>query len=339
MAPAHIVPGMRSIDIHAHLTPQCFWRATAHGGDWHTLQREQDARGREYVVVGRARQALPPRARWTPEERLADMDSLGVDVHVLSPYSGFYNYHLDTSVALATATDSNNEIHEMVVQWPDRRLRGDAPTYLVLPEDPALVAVHRKAHHGFLPLSRRRPKVTDGEHLLEVRIRRRGAIDVPATLDKLRGLPVVGRLHDFVGQDLLLSEQEFPHAVVTKVWRTGERRRSSDKITGGTLADALATDAFRPRALFDRFRIDVLATTNSPLDPLEHHEALGGYAWQGRIIPTFRPDPVIDPDFDGFLANLASLGKAESHGCIRLSPDDMRKLWPLAPVGTRVYIT
>ena len=46
------------------------------------------------AVVGRARQALPPRARWTPEERLADMDSLGVDVHVLSPYSGFYNYQL-----------------------------------------------------------------------------------------------------------------------------------------------------------------------------------------------------------------------------------------------------
>jgi aminocarboxymuconate-semialdehyde decarboxylase len=111
---------MRSIDIHAHLTPQCFWRATANGGDWHTLRREQDARGREYAVVGRARQALPPRARWTPAERLADMDSLGVDVHVLSPYSGFYNYHLDTPVARATATDSNNEIHEMVTQWPDR---------------------------------------------------------------------------------------------------------------------------------------------------------------------------------------------------------------------------
>ncbi len=44
------------------------------------------------------------------------------------------------------------------------------------------------------------PGSTDGEHLLEVRIRRRGAIDVPATLDKLRGLPVVGRLHDFVGE-------------------------------------------------------------------------------------------------------------------------------------------
>ncbi len=111
---------MRSIDIHAHLTPQCFWRATSNGGDWHTLRREQDAQGREFAVVGRRRQQLPPRARWSPEERLADMDSLGVDVHVVSPYSGFYNYHLDTRVAVATAQDSNNEIRDMVTQWPAR---------------------------------------------------------------------------------------------------------------------------------------------------------------------------------------------------------------------------
>jgi hypothetical protein len=116
MAPSHMVPGMRSMGLHAHLAPQCFWRATANGCDWHTRRQEQDTRGREYAVVGSARQALPPRARWTPEERLADMDALGVDVHVLSPYSGFYNYQLDTKVARATATDSNNEIHEMVAQ-------------------------------------------------------------------------------------------------------------------------------------------------------------------------------------------------------------------------------
>src|SRR5438128_6949568 len=89
---------MRAIDVHAHLTPQCFWRATDNGGDWHTLRRERDAQGTEFALVGSQRQALPPRARWTPEERLADMDSLGVDVHVVSPYVGFYNYHLDTPV-------------------------------------------------------------------------------------------------------------------------------------------------------------------------------------------------------------------------------------------------
>jgi aminocarboxymuconate-semialdehyde decarboxylase len=111
---------MRSIDIHAHLTPQCFWRATENGGDWHTIRREKDAQGGDVAVVGGRRQSLPPRARWTPEERLADMDSLGVDVHVVSPYVGFYNYQLDASVAAATARATNDEISEMVRARPQR---------------------------------------------------------------------------------------------------------------------------------------------------------------------------------------------------------------------------
>ena len=111
---------MRSIDIHAHLTPQSFWRATENGGAWHTLRREQDARGQEIALVGGGRQALPPRARWTPEERLADMDSLGVDVHVVSPYVGFYNYQLDVDVATATARETNDEIASMTRAWPKR---------------------------------------------------------------------------------------------------------------------------------------------------------------------------------------------------------------------------
>jgi aminocarboxymuconate-semialdehyde decarboxylase len=111
---------MRSIDIHAHVTPQCFWRATESGGDWHTLRRERDARGSEVAVVGDRRQPLPPRARWTPEERIADMDSLGVDVHVVSPYVGFYNYQLDAAVAVATSRATNDEIAGMVKSWPQR---------------------------------------------------------------------------------------------------------------------------------------------------------------------------------------------------------------------------
>jgi aminocarboxymuconate-semialdehyde decarboxylase len=111
---------MRSIDVHAHLTPQCFWRATENGGDWHTLKRETDARGMEYALVGGRRQALPPRAKWTPEERLADMDSLGVDVHVVSPYVGFYNYHLPVEVARATSAETNDEIAGMIQARPER---------------------------------------------------------------------------------------------------------------------------------------------------------------------------------------------------------------------------
>ena len=88
---------MRVIDIHAHLTPQCFWKATENGGDWHGITRELDAKGHHTAVVAGRPGGLPPRARWDPEERIAEMESLGVDVHVVSPYSGFYNYHLDSS--------------------------------------------------------------------------------------------------------------------------------------------------------------------------------------------------------------------------------------------------
>jgi aminocarboxymuconate-semialdehyde decarboxylase len=111
---------MRSIDVHAHLTPQCFWQATEKGGDWHTLRRENDERGQEVAIVGGRRQILPPRAKWTPEERLADMDSLGVDVHVVSPYVGFYNYELDIKHAAATSRAINDEIAEMARTWPER---------------------------------------------------------------------------------------------------------------------------------------------------------------------------------------------------------------------------
>lgn len=79
------------------------------------------------------------------------------------------------------------------------------------------------------------------------------------------------------------------------------------------IADALADDAFRPRALFERFGIEVLATTESPLDDLAHHDRLAADGWGGRVVTTFRPDPVVDPDTVGFTANVARLG--EITGC------------------------
>jgi hypothetical protein len=83
----------------------------------------------------------------------------------------------------------------------------------------------------------------DGHRLLEVKVRRRRAIDVPATLDNLDGLPVVGRMHDFVGLDLLLPEPDLAKAVVTKIWRQGPGTRPVvDKLSGETLFDALADE-------------------------------------------------------------------------------------------------
>jgi glucuronate isomerase len=75
----------------------------------------------------------------------------------------------------------------------------------------------------------------------------------------------------------------------------------------------LRTDAFRPRALFERFRIEVIATTESPLDPLSHHEAIRRSGWGGRVITAYRPDPVVDPEYEGFAANLRRFG--EITGC------------------------
>jgi glucuronate isomerase len=71
----------------------------------------------------------------------------------------------------------------------------------------------------------------------------------------------------------------------------------------------LATADFLPRALFDRFGIEVLATTDSPLDSLADHAAIRSSGLKGRIVPTFRPDAVVDPAFDGFAAGVVALGK------------------------------
>jgi glucuronate isomerase len=71
----------------------------------------------------------------------------------------------------------------------------------------------------------------------------------------------------------------------------------------------LATPAFRPRALFERFNIEVIATTESPLDPLVHHRRIRESGWNGRVITAYRPDPVVDPEFEGFVDNVAKLGE------------------------------
>lgn len=83
------------------------------------------------------------------------------------------------------------------------------------------------------------------------------------------------------------------------------------------IAAALAIPAFRPRALFKRFGIEVIATTESPLDQLTHHQKIRASGWEGRVITAYRPDPVIDPQFDGFTDNLKRFG--DIAGCDTLS--------------------
>jgi len=74
-----------------------------------------------------------------------------------------------------------------------------------------------------------------------------------------------------------------------------------------TVEARLATPEFLPRALYERFNLEVLATTDSALDTLADHAAIRHSEWNGRIVPTFRPDAVVDPEFPGFAENLRKL--------------------------------
>jgi glucuronate isomerase len=76
-----------------------------------------------------------------------------------------------------------------------------------------------------------------------------------------------------------------------------------------TISAKLATAEYRPRALYERFNIEVLATTDPPLDPLTHHQAIRDSGWPARIIPAFRPDSVVDPDFPNFCSLIGQLGQ------------------------------
>ncbi|MCD2195598.1 glucuronate isomerase [Actinomycetospora endophytica] len=77
------------------------------------------------------------------------------------------------------------------------------------------------------------------------------------------------------------------------------------------LTARLARADMHPRALFHRFRIDALATTDDPADDLRHHRALAADpSWTGRVVPTFRPDRYLDATSPGWPAALDRLGEA-----------------------------
>jgi glucuronate isomerase len=74
------------------------------------------------------------------------------------------------------------------------------------------------------------------------------------------------------------------------------------------IAECLATPEFRPRALFERFKLEVIATTDSATDTLGWHKVIRESGWSGRVIPTYRPDGVVDPDRPTFHKDLDTLG-------------------------------
>jgi glucuronate isomerase len=80
--------------------------------------------------------------------------------------------------------------------------------------------------------------------------------------------------------------------------------RSYDRI-----AERLAEPDYRPRALFERFNIEAIATTEGALDDLSWHKMIRESGWTGRVLTAYRPDTVVDPDFESFSDNLDRLGE------------------------------
>ncbi|MFQ5596401.1 MAG: glucuronate isomerase [Anaerolineae bacterium] len=103
----------------------------------------------------------------------------------------------------------------------------------------------------------------------------------------------------------------------TGIWLTHELHSVfgiQEKLTGETAQDIydqiaarLASPAFRPRKLFEQFNIEVLCTTDTATDPLDHHRAIHESGWGGRVLPTFRPDAVVNIETPGWRENIQAL--------------------------------
>jgi glucuronate isomerase len=109
----------------------------------------------------------------------------------------------------------------------------------------------------------------------------------------------------------------------TGIWLTDELERVfgiSEKLNGASaqaiydhIENMLATPELRPRALYERFNVEVLCTTDAATDTLWHHQAIKD-TWNARILPTFRPDSVINlhaPNWRQNIDRLSELAKVE----------------------------
>ena len=80
------------------------------------------------------------------------------------------------------------------------------------------------------------------------------------------------------------------------------------------IADCLQRPDYLPRAMFERFNLEVIATTDAAIDELKWHKLIQASGWTGgRVVPTYRPDTIVDPDKATFHADLDRLG--ELTGC------------------------
>ncbi|MGE3222518.1 MAG: glucuronate isomerase [Parvibaculaceae bacterium] len=70
------------------------------------------------------------------------------------------------------------------------------------------------------------------------------------------------------------------------------------------IADRLKSPEMRPRSLYEKFNIEAIATTDAATDDLASHDSIRRSQWQGRVLPTYRPDAVVDPDQPDFSLNV-----------------------------------
>jgi aminocarboxymuconate-semialdehyde decarboxylase len=111
---------VKSIDVHAHLVPRSAWRAAETGREWHGFRHEPGDGIGSFMGNGKRIPFSSPKVRFTPEERIADMDAQGVDVQVVSIHTPFFGYHLDPAQGRTLAREVNDEIASMTKQWPTR---------------------------------------------------------------------------------------------------------------------------------------------------------------------------------------------------------------------------
>ena len=100
--------------------PQSLWKAVDAGHDWYGFRHEP---GNGLGAIVRADKSVgvqTPKLRFTPEERLKDMDAQGVDVQVVSIHTPIFGYDLEPAQGQQLARDVNDEIAAMTRQWPQR---------------------------------------------------------------------------------------------------------------------------------------------------------------------------------------------------------------------------
>ena len=112
----------RVIDVHSHIVPTRLAAAVERGGRQYGIEFGRDANGKfTSSVGGKAPFALPwPTPLETPAERVASMDAIGVDVHMLSLSPSMIWYTTPAADARLLATETNDDIADVVAQYPDR---------------------------------------------------------------------------------------------------------------------------------------------------------------------------------------------------------------------------